>query len=82
LPVPLIPTVALEASALKEGVFMECVPVASSLAMRMIADQCTTLLTRIELLETRAVLTRIVGQAISVLNPVEVFTELVLDNIC
>jgi hypothetical protein len=80
--VPLIPTVALEVSVLKgKGQFMEFVPEASSLAIATIKNQFTILSIQIKVLEIRAVSTRIVGQVISALSRVEVFTERASDKI-
>ena len=73
--VPLIPTVIREVSALRDQVSTAFVPEVSPPAIAMTEDQSTILSIQIEVWEIRAVSIQIVGQAISVLNPVEVFTE-------
>jgi hypothetical protein len=60
---------------------MEFVPEASSLAIATIKNQFTILSIQIKVLEIRAVSTRIVGQVISALSRVEVFTERASDKI-
>jgi hypothetical protein len=82
LPVPSIPTVVLEVSALKgQEQSTGCALAVSPPAIPMTEDRSTIHLILIGPLEIRAVLTRSVGQAASALNLAEVFTERVSGNV-